>query len=63
MFLLTYFLQKTVKIRKLNEALFPVIEEIDELRKKKDELLDHELEVSRAYYDKLQSAKQLEWRS
>ena len=62
-FLLTYFLQKTVKIRKLNEALFSVIEEINELRKKKDELLDHEHEVSRAYYDKLQSAKQLEWRS
>lgn len=60
---LLYFLQKTIQIRKLNEKLLPILEEKSELRKSKKELLDHELEVSRAYYDKLQSAKQLEWRS
>ncbi len=60
---LLYFLQKTIQIRKLNERLLPILEKKSELRKTKKELLDHELEVSRAYYDKLQSAKQLEWRS
>ena len=57
---LIYFLQKKIKIRKLQEEILPLMEERHELEKAKNELLEHEFEISRAYYNKLQSAKNLE---
>ena len=57
---LIYFLQKSIKIRRLLKKIFPLVEERSALEKTKNELKEHEFEVSRAYYDKLESAKKLE---
>ena len=57
---LIYFLQKSIKIRRLLKKIFPLVEERSALEKTKNELKEHEFEVSRAYYNKLQSAKNLE---